>query len=89
MCAYHIRTTKLFSNKFAHVVCAAYIYTMKIIKTAEHGTNILVLTDRELADMKTALYYAMKSADAAAEESGGQGSDKALADRLEVLHDKM
>lgn len=56
---------------------------MKTIKTNEKG-HVLVLSEKELSDIKSGLYFAMKVLD----KSKGE-ADKQLSDRLEVLYENM
>ena len=60
---------------------------MKVIK----NENVLVLSDSELADLKNAVYVAMKAEDATAanSEADHYGSGKKTAKRLEKLYDKL
>jgi len=56
---------------------------------AEDGKTILVVSDEERDTIKRTMYAGMKALDAAHEQSGGQGSDKQLADRAEAIYEAL
>lgn len=51
--------------------------------------NLFIMSDRQVEDLKQGLLILIKYLDEAFERSNGKSTDKALADRMEKIVDKL